>query len=128
MARSFKGRPVIPGDLSGECVVRRDGLNPLETFLEGQSEINGKVLCLPQTIGSTTGGMFIQVTAEDGSAPEAMLFSKHIDSLGAAGVILARVWNAKKIITVDNLGDDFLEYVQDEMRIEIMEDGTVLVG
>jgi hypothetical protein len=46
-----------------------------------------ELICLPQTIGSTTGGMILQSVTELGIGPKAMLFSKHIDSLAAAGII-----------------------------------------
>jgi hypothetical protein len=56
------------------------------------------------------------------------LFSKHIDSLAAAGIVLARVWNDSKIIAIDELGDDFLNSVKTGDPIEIDLDGTVRVG
>ncbi|UKI50960.1 MAG: hypothetical protein L6U99_06430 [Clostridium sp.] len=34
-------------------------------------------------------------------------FSKQIDSLAAAGAILASVWTDNKIPTIDNLGNEF---------------------
>ena len=58
-----------------------------------------------------------------------MLFSKPIDSLAAAGAILADVWlDDVRMPVVDSLGDEFLDYVKDGMDIIIQEDGTVLVG
>jgi predicted aconitase with swiveling domain len=63
-----------------------------------------------------------------GIAPAAMLFSEEIDSLAASGVILADIWNGHKIITVDRLGDDFLEAVQDGMIVDIKSDGTVILN
>jgi len=56
-----------------------------------------------------------------------LLFSEHIDSLSAAGVILSEMWSNKIIVTVDGLGADFLSYVQDDMFISISVDGTVAV-
>ena len=57
-----------------------------------------------------------------------MLFSKSIDSLAAAGSILASVWlDGIKMPVIDNLGDEFLEYVQNGMAITVLEDGTVVV-
>ena len=56
-----------------------------------------------------------------------MLFSEPIDSLAAAGVILADVWTDDTITTVDNLGQEFLDYVKDGMTLEIKSDGTVIV-
>ena len=86
------------------------------------------MLCLPQTIGSTTGGMVLYSVCALGIAPCAMLFSQPIDSLAAAGVILADVWTDGTIVAVDSLGDEFLEYVKDEMKVSVAKDGTVTVG
>ena len=57
-----------------------------------------------------------------------MLFSKSIDSLAAAGSILASVWlDGIKMPVIDNLGDEFLEYVKNGMTVTVEEDGTVVV-
>jgi predicted aconitase with swiveling domain len=62
-----------------------------------------------------------------GVAPKAMLFSQQIDSLAAGGLIVADVWVGKRIVAVDQLGDEFLESVKDGDRIVIREDGTVII-
>ena len=60
--------------------------------------------------------------------PACMLFSKPIDSLAAAGSILASVWLAGvNMPVVDSLGDEFLDYVRDGMSVTVQEDGTVCV-
>ena len=144
MSKIFKGRPVIAGLASCEAVVSRQGVNTLATFQKSalmkkkevlssdqnnsdifEKNLTGKALCLPQTIGSTTGGMVLFSVCALGIAPSAMLFSQPIDSLAAAGVILADVWTDSKIVAVDNLGDEFLQYVQDGMKVSVAEDGTV---
>jgi uncharacterized protein len=146
MKKTFKGRPVIAGSASGEAVVTKNGLNILASFqkdilakstvirsndqnnpdLLGKA-LTGKILCLPTTIGSTTGGMILQKAIASGRAPAALLFAEHIDSLAAAGVILAKVWNERDVVTVDCLGADFLESVKDLDGIEVRNDGTVIV-
>jgi len=142
----FKGRPVIPGNYKGECLVSHYGVNMLATFQKSiltrskkavcmdqdnpdlyKKVVSGKIICLPQTIGSTTGGIVIQTAADLGIMPPALLFSEHIDPLAGAGVLVADIWSDKKVITVDNLGHDFLDVVHDGMTIEIKEDGTVMV-
>ncbi|HPJ76368.1 MAG TPA: DUF126 domain-containing protein [Clostridia bacterium] len=146
MKKEFKGRNVVAGTVQAQSVVSRKGMNTLATFQKSilakkktvfgsdqnnedlyKKEITGKALCLPKTIGSTTGGMVLQSAAALGLAPKAMLFSESIDSIGAAGVILADVWTVHKIVTVDNLGQDFLDYVKDGMTVTVKEDGTVIV-
>ncbi len=146
MKKTFKGRSVVPGSVRGEAVVSRQGFNILASLqrdLMGKKgvvacsdqnnpevfgkAISGKVLCLPQTIGSTTGGMVLQAAAALGKAPAALLFSEPIDSLAAGGVILAKVWNGTDIVTVDGLGKDFLAAVEQGHRVSIEPDGTVTI-
>ncbi|MEN6422370.1 MAG: DUF126 domain-containing protein, partial [Smithella sp.] len=115
--KEFKGRVVMSGRLSGEAVVSRQGFNTLASFRKDTMAgkkimkcsdqtntdvfgkvLTGRILCLPKTIGSTTGGMILQTVASMGSAPAAMLFSGAIDSLAAAGIVLADVWNGNRIV------------------------------
>jgi hypothetical protein len=60
--------------------------------------------------------------------PKAWLFSSHIDSISAAGLIIDDVWNEKRVITIDLLGDDFLKAVKTGDPIAIKKNGTVEVG
>ena len=61
--------------------------------------------------------------------PACMLFSKPIDSLAAAGAILADVWLENvSMPVIDSLGEDFLQYVKDGMQITVDENGTVTVS
>ena len=54
-------------------------------------------------------------------------FPNRIDSLAAGGLIVADVWVGKRIYTVDQLGDEFLESVKDGDWIVIREDGKVTI-
>lgn len=142
--KTFTGRVVTGGRLRGDCVVTRQGFNTLASYFQGittasplchdqnnpdlyRKVISGKILCLPQSIGSTTGGMVLQSAAKVGIAPAAMLYSEHIDTISAAGIILADIWDDRRIVAIDQLGPDFLGSVRDGGRIEIEEDGTVTV-
>lgn len=144
--KEFKGRVINAGYYKGEAVVSHQGVNTLATFQSAalsnaskvvvadqnnpdifQKNITGKALCLPQTIGSTTGGMVIQVICSMGINPACMLFSEHIDSLAGAGVILSVVWENSKLIAIDQLGPEFLETVKTGDTIEVTEDGTVRI-
>jgi len=72
--------------------------------------------------------MVLYCASAMGRQPACMLFSKPIDSLAAAGAILADVWlDDVSMPVVDNLGDEFLEYVKDGMKISVDPDGTVTV-
>ena len=85
-------------------------------------------LFIPQTIGSTTGGLVLYCACAMKRQPACMLFSKPIDSLAAAGAVLADVWvDDVTMPVIDSLGDDFLEYVKDGMTITVDLDGTVTV-
>ncbi len=59
---------------------------------------------------------------------KAFLFASHIDSIAAAGLFIDDGWNERRVITIDLLGDDFLETVKNGDPIKINEDGTVEVG
>ena len=145
--KEFKGRIVAPGTVTAPAVVSHAGFNTLAS-LQGAlqfgdkkatcgdqnnpdlygKEMLGKALCLPQTIGSTTGGLVIYCACAMQRQPACMLFSNPIDSLAAAGSILASVWLPDvKMPVIDSLGEEFLNYVKDGMSITVCEDGTVQV-
>ena len=145
--KEFKGRVIAPGTVTAPAVVSHGGFNTLASLqgalqfgdkkatcgdqnnpdLHGK-ELAGKALCLPQTIGSTTGGLVIYCACAMQRQPACMLFSNPIDSLAAAGSILASVWLPDvKMPVIDSLGEEFLNYVKDNMTITVCEDGTVRV-
>ena len=146
--KQFQGRVVSPGTVTAEALVSHGGLNTLASFQKalqfGDKEatcgdqnnpdlygkkMRGKALCLPQTIGSTTGGMVLYCACSMERQPACMLFSKPIDSLAAAGAVLADVWlDNVQMPVIDCLGEEFLAYVQDGMTITVAEDGTVTVA
>ena len=146
--QTFHGRPILSGKLEGSATVSRIGLNTLSTYkanimggvtdkaicTDGDNkelygkDITGAILCLPQTIGSTTGGFVLMGVAKLGLAPKAMLFANHVDSLAIGGLLMADIWMEKRIITVDLLGQDFLDAVNAGDPVNVQEDGTVEVG
>ena len=145
--REFVGRVVTPGTVTAPAVVSHGGLNTLASFQGAlqfgdkkatcgdqnnpdlyNKQMAGKALCLPQTIGSTTGGLVLYCACAMSRQPACMLFSKPIDSLAAAGAILASVWlERSNMPVVDSLGDEFLDYVKDDMTITIKDNGVVCV-
>jgi hypothetical protein len=60
--------------------------------------------------------------------PKAMLFANHIDSLAAGGLLMTDIWMDKRIITIDMLGQEFLDTVKTDDTVKIHADGTVEVG
>ena len=147
MSKVFKGRVVAPGKVTAEAIVSHGGLNTLASFQKALQfgdkkatcgdqnnpdlygrEMAGKALCLPMTIGSTTGGLVLYCACAMGRQPACMLFSEPIDSLAGAGVILADVWlDGVKMPVIDSLGDEFLEYTKTGNTITVKEDGIVVV-
>ncbi|MBE6596688.1 MAG: DUF126 domain-containing protein [Ruminococcaceae bacterium] len=145
--KKFQGRVISAGKVTAPAVVTTQGFNTLASFQMalqfGDKEVKcgdqnneelhgkpliGKALCLPQTIGSTTGGLVLYCACAMKKQPACMLFSGHIDSLAAAGAVLADVWVEDITMPViDCLGDEFLSYVKDGMSVTVEEDGTVTV-
>jgi len=144
--KEFKGRVLNEGTYHGKAIVSHGGLNTLATFqssaIKGSKyviaadqnnpdlfgkNITGIALCLPQTIGSTTGGMVLQVICSMKTNPACLLFSESIDSLAAAGAVLAAVWEGSKMIVIDRLGKEFLETVKTDDIVTVKEDGTVVI-
>ena len=152
--KQFKGRPVVAGKCTAPALVSHGGFNTLASFQGAlqfgdlpiigskykqtecddqnnkdlyQKPMLNKTLCLPQTIGSTTGGMILYCANVLGKCPSCLLFSEHIDSLAAAGAALSAVWSESPMPVVDCLGQEFLDYVKDGMAIDVDEDGTVTV-
>ena len=146
--KQFKGRVVSKGCLTAPALVSHGGLNTLASFQKALQfgdkkatcgdqnnpdlygkQMAGKALCLPRTIGSTTGGLVLYCAVSMHRQPACLLFSEPIDSLAAAGAILADVWlEGVTMPVIDSLGEDFLNYVKDDMPVTIREDGTVEVG
>ena len=145
--KSFKGRVVAEGTTCAEALVSHGGLNTLASFQKALQfgdkkatcgdqnnpdlygkQMAGKALCLPRTIGSTTGGRVLYCACAMERQPACMLFSEPIDSLAAAGAVLQDVWLKKGAMPViDSLGEEFLSYVKDGMKITVKEDGVVEV-
>ena len=144
--KTFKGRVVVPGCAEAEAIVSKGGFNTLASFQHSlmfgdktakcgdqnnpdlyNKPMAGKALCLPQTIGSTTGGMVLYCAAAMNRSPACLLFANPIDSLAAAGAILSDVWTQNAMPTVDTLGEEFLACVKTGDRIKVEEDGTVTI-
>jgi predicted aconitase with swiveling domain len=148
MATTFKGRVLIPGNLEGEALVSKQPFNTTASYFENmfggnttnapctdsnneelfETDLKGAIMCTPQTVGSTMGAGAIMGMNQLGVGFQAMLFSSHIDSIAAGGLIIDSIWNDQKVITIDLLGDDFINTVKTGDKIKIMEDGTVEVG
>ena len=102
--KTFQGRVIVPGTCTAEALVSHGGFNTLASYQMalqfGDKKVKcgdqsnpdiykksmlAKALCLPMTIGSTTGGMVLFGACQMGKQPACLLFSETIDSLAAAG-------------------------------------------
>ena len=146
--KTFKGRPVLPGKIEGKALVSKQAFNLTASYLENmfagrtdsapctdvankelyKKDLSGAIICTPQTVGSTFGAGTVMGMNALGVGPKAYLFSSHIDSVSAGGLIIDDAWNGRRVITIDLLGDEFLEAVKTGDPISIHEDGTVEVG
>ncbi|WP_071132754.1 aconitase X swivel domain-containing protein [Alterileibacterium massiliense] len=145
--KTFQGRVVAKGKVTAPALVSHQGLNTLASFQKALQfgdkdatcgdqdnkdlfgkKMAGKALCLPRTIGSTTGGLVIYCACSLKRQPACMLFSEPIDSLAAAGAILSDVWlDDVSMPVIDSLGEEFLSYVKDDMEIMVEDGGVVKV-
>ena len=148
MAKTFKGRPLLPGNIEGEALVSKQPFNTTASYFENMfagntetapctdannaelkgKDLKGAIICTPQTVGSTMGAGALMGVNAIGVGAKAFLFSSHIDSIAAGGLIMDDVWNERRVVTVDLLGDEFMEAVKTGDSIKISEDGTVEVG
>ena len=145
--KQFQGRVITPGEVTAEAVVTTEGFNTLASFQMalqfGDKEVKcgdqsnrelygkpllGKALCLPQTIGSTTGGLVLYCACAMKKNPACMLFAPPIASLAAAGAVLADVWvDGVTLPVIDSLGEEFLNYIKDGMTVTVKNGGIVEV-
>ena len=146
--KTFKGRVVLSGTVTGKATVSKQAFNTSGSYMENMfagrtdaapcsdannkelfgKDLSGAILCTTTTVGSTMGGMALMGVKAIGVGPEALLFSQPIDTLAAAGVLMADIWKEQRIVTVDMLGDEFLKTVKMGDPISVKEDGTVEVG
>jgi len=143
--KTFRGRVVLPGEVSGKATVSRHPFNTSGSYTENMfagrtdaapctdssnkelfgKDLSGAILCTTTTVGSTMGGMCLMGMKTIGVGPEALLFSKPIDTLAAAGVLMADIWKDERIVTIDMLGAEFLKTVPTGDPIAIHEDVEV---
>jgi len=147
MSRKFQGRAILPGEVEGRALVTRTGFNAYACFYNSLQDgvvyancadsgnqdlfgkrLDGAIICLPNTIGSTSAGAVWQRVARLRVAPLAMLFSLPIDSMAAGGLIVADIWAEKRIITIDQLGKEFLNTVVEGDQVSVQLDGTVIIN
>lgn len=95
--KQFQGRVICPGTCEAEALVSHGGFNTLASYQMAlmfhdkqvkcgdqnnpdlyKKPMIGKALCLPETIGSTTGGMVLYTACASGQQPGVhALFQAH---------------------------------------------------
>ncbi len=146
--KTFQGRAVLPGNLKGKALVSRVAFNTSGSYLNNMfagetkkaictdaankdlygKDLKGAIICTTQGVGSTLGGCVLMGMTELGVGPKALLYAWHVDAVSAAGLYMSDIWNERRIITIDLLGDEFLKAVNTGDPIAIHADGTVEVG
>ena len=146
MTKTFKGRPLLPGNVEDTAEVSHVGFSPSASYVDiifkdsksgvikdhenkdlYNRDIKGKILCLPQSIGSSAGACMMMAAAKADATPKVMLFANHVDSLSACGLVMVDIWLEKRIIAIDMLGQEFLDTVKTGQKVKVSEDGTVEV-
>ncbi len=122
--KTFKGRPILPGKLDGKALVSKLPFNLTGSYFENmfagntetapctdannaalyKKDMKGAIMCTSQCVGSTMGAGALMGVSELGVGLKAFLFSHHIDSIAAGGLIIDDVWYGRRVITIDLLG------------------------
>ena len=109
--KTFKGRPILPGKLTGKALVSQQPFNTTDSLMDNlfagvtdkaictdsnnlelyKKDLSDIIMCTTQTIGSTLGGVALMAVAELGLGPKAMLFSHHVDAVIASGLVMEDV-------------------------------------
>ena len=146
--KTYKGRPLLPGDLQGEALVSKQPFNTTGSYLENmfmgrtdaapctdadnpelyQKDLANCILITPSTIGSTLGGAAIMGRRGGGRRPQGDALHRSPRLRRRLCLFMEDIWNDKRVITIDMLGDEMLENVKTGDPITIHADGTVEIG
>jgi len=146
--KTFKGRPLLSGNLQGSVLASKQPFNTTGSYLENlfggnsktapctdpnnkdfyKKDLSGAILCTTTTVGSTLGGAALMGVGSLGLGLKALLFSQHVDSVSLSGLLMDDVWYGHRVIAIDLLGDEFLDTVKSGDQVSIKEDGTVETG
>lgn len=138
----LQGRAVVKGSVKAPAMVSPQPFNMLASFSKTLifrkkkglvqdknhpflgRDVKGKILVIPQTVGSTTGGLVLVEILRRGIGP-AGIVCECADSLMASGGILAEVWCGINMPIIDGIPFSQLQKIQDGSTVEIGKDGKV---
>ncbi|MEM1515305.1 MAG: DUF126 domain-containing protein [Candidatus Bathyarchaeia archaeon] len=98
----LRGRPIVPGRARGYALVSSKplsflgGVDPKTGVIIERGhdlygiEIKDKILCLPQSCGSTVGSYVLYAMAKNGVAPKAIVISSS-DPVVVVGAVIANI-------------------------------------
>ncbi len=128
--RKISGRGVIEGTAKAEAIVSTQpfgffgGVNPSTGLvidkrheLYGQN-IKGKVLVYPEGRGSTVGAAVVLEIVRTGCAPAAII-NRKIETITAAGGLMAKKFYNKDMPMVDRLSEDPIKAIKTGDIVEV---------
>lgn len=132
-----KGRPLVAGTARGVALVLDEplslwgGLDPHRGEItdrrhpQSGAKVTDRVLVLPAGRGSSSASSILLEAVREKTAPAAIVL-REIDPILALGAAVAREMY-DRAPTVVVLGPSDYDHVQDGARVEIGEDGSVIV-
>ncbi len=123
--KTFKGRPIVPGDVEGEAIVLDSisfygDVDPEKGVLYDGRTIVNKILVARKSRGSTVGSYVIYSLKLHGKAPKAILLGRS-EPIVIAGAVLAG------IPLYNGLPEDFFKIVSDGAKIKVRRDGFIIL-
>lgn len=128
--KTILGRGVIEGTAKGEAIVSTQsfgffgGVDPSTGFvidkwheLYGQN-IKGKIMVYPEGRGSTVGAAVVLELVRTGCAPAAII-NRKIETITAAGGLMARKFYGKDLPMVDRLSEDPIQVIKTGDTVEV---------
>ncbi|MDG6900622.1 MAG: DUF126 domain-containing protein [Nitrososphaerota archaeon] len=130
MTKSFKGRGLIPGDVSGVALLSRKaftfahGVDPssgnvtdVRSDIKGEN-VKGKVLFYPFGKGSTTASAWFLETARQGNLPAAIV-TESTDLSAVIGSTLAKIVYGRSIPVASSFPKEMYSSLKTGKRVSL---------
>ena len=135
MDRVIVGKPLVPGEASGQALVSREPLSFWGGFDHRTGEIidrrhplsgqvaAGRVLALPYARGSSTTTAVLLEAVRAGTAPAAILTTGPETFFALAAIVAEEMYRRPfPVVTIDSADFDLLE---SGMHLRVAPDGTI---